>query len=239
MLPNAGAIKIFEKWNKQLKECKLFENIPEADLNMMLNCLNPDIKYYKRNELITMAGENFKSVGIVLSGKTDVVKENAAGNRIIMAILEPGQIFGETMAFSNSAVWLATVSAEEDSAVMFIPPEKIVQNCARQCSSHKLLIVNMLQVLSEKAIMLSRKVDYLAAGSIRRKISLFLLEQYKSSGRDAFVMPMKRNELADFLNVPRPSLSREMCKMRDEGIIKFNRSSVRIMDMDALKESLE
>lgn len=232
-------IKIFEKWIEQLKKCKLFENISDGDLNTMLDCLKPDIKYYNRNELITMAGENFKSVGIVLSGKTDVVKENAAGNRIIIAILAPGQIFGEMAAFSDRAVWPATVYAEDDAVVMFIPPEKIVGNCPKQCSSHRFLATNMLRVLSEKALMLSRKVDYLAAGSIRGKISMFLLEQYKNSGNDVFEMPMKRNELADFLNVSRPSLSREMCKMRDEGIIRFNRSSIHIMDMDALKAATE
>ena len=49
------------------------------------------------------------------------------------------------------------------------------------------------------------------------------------------MLAMNRNEMADFLNVARPSLSREMCRMRDEGIIDFHRSSVRIMDMEALK----
>ncbi|HEY8349361.1 MAG TPA: helix-turn-helix domain-containing protein, partial [Clostridia bacterium] len=66
-----------------------------------------------------------------------------------------------------------------------------------------------------------------------------LLEQYKKSGKTTFMLAMNRNELADFLNVARPSLSREMCRMRDEGMIDFHRSSVQIRDMEALKAAAQ
>ena len=53
------------------------------------------------------------------------------------------------------------------------------------------------------------------------------------------MLPLKRNEMADFLNIARPSLSREMCRMRDEGIIDFHRESIKIKDPDALKSMAE
>ena len=99
--------------------------------------------------------------------------------------------------------------------------------------------MNMLSVVSEKAINLNRKVEYLAMKSLRAKLSRFLLEQYKKAGKTMFVMPLNRSELSDFLNVSRPSLSREMCRMRDEGIIDFYRSSVQILDEEALKKALD
>jgi CRP-like cAMP-binding protein len=89
-------------------------------------------------------------------------------------------------------------------------------------------------IVSERAIALSRKVEYLSIKSIRGKISTYLLEQYKKAGKAIFMLPMNRNEMADFLNVSRPSLSREMCKMRDEGIIDFHRASILVKDVRAL-----
>jgi DNA-binding transcriptional regulator LsrR (DeoR family) len=50
---------------------------------------------------------------------------------------------------------------------------------------------------------------------------------------------MNRQQLADFLNVSRPSMSRELSRMRDEGIIDFHLSAVRILDIERLKEYCE
>ena len=97
----------------------------------------------------------------------------------------------------------------------------------------------MLRIISEKALLLNRKVEYLAIKSLRGKICTYLLEQHQRTGMTTFMLPLKRCELADLLNVSRPSLSREMCKMRDEGIIDFHRSSIRIKNMEALKRSAE
>ena len=94
----------------------------------------------------------------------------------------------------------------------------------------------MLKIISEKALMLNRKVEYLALISVRQKIATYLLEQYKITKSKTFLLPLNRQELAEFLNVSRPSLSREMCRMRDEGIIDFHMSTIKILDLDVLKE---
>jgi CRP-like cAMP-binding protein len=114
-----------------------------------------------------------------------------------------------------------------------------VGECQKLCPWHGKLIENMLMMVSERALALSRKVEYLSIKSIRGKISTYLLERYKITGKTTFMLPVNRNELADFLNVSRPSLSREMCNMRDEGIIDFHRASVQIKDVEALKSMAE
>lgn len=230
---------MLSEWLKMLGDCTLFQRISKEELDIMLECLKPKISNYKKNEYITIAGDQFAGVGIVLSGNTAVTKENAAGNRIIMSLLGPADVFGEMAAFSGNKLWPATVAAMTDCTVMFLPPDKIVGACHKQCMSHRMLIMNMLRMISTKAILLNRKVEYLSIKSIRGRISTYLLEQYMRTGKTTFMMSLKRNELADFLNVSRPSLSREMCRMRDEGIIEFHKSSVRIKHIDALKEIIE
>ena len=201
-------------------------------------CICPKITSYKKKEYVTIAENRFTGIGIVLEGEVIVTKENAAGNRVIMAKLKEGDIFGEMMAFSGYDKWAATVVASTDCTVIFLPPEKIVGNCSNICRGHKLLIQNMLSLISKKALGLNRKVEYLVIKSIRRKISVYLLEQYNKTGRFTFIVPLKRNELAEFLNVSRPSLSREIIKMKEEGIIDFYRSTFKIIDIEGLKASL-
>jgi len=83
--------------------------------------------------------------------------------------------------------------------------------------------------------MLNKKVEYLTLKGMREKISMFLVEQYEKNKNLTFTISMNRDQLADYLNVSRPSMSRELCHMRDEEIIDFHRSSFRIMDIDKLK----
>lgn len=230
---------MFEKWTKVLSECELFRGITPEEIKAIFECLKPQVSNFEKNECVAVAGEKFFGLGIVLFGEVVVAKENAAGSRAIMAVNGPGEMFGEMAAFSGDGVWPVTVAARGACTVMFLPAGKIVGNCDRPCVSHRRLITNMLEIVSGKALLLHRKLEYLAIKSMRGKISAFLLEQHKRAGRVNFRLPMKRNELADFLNVSRPSLSREMCRMRDEGVIEFHKESVKIKEVDALRSMAE
>ena len=229
---------MYSKWLNILKTVKLFENIEIDELKRMLFCLGPKVVYYQKKEYITIADDDFTGIGIVIQGEVIVTKENAIGNRVIMAKLKEGEMFGEMIAFSDKIKWHVTVIASTDCVVLFLPPEKIIGNCPRMCIGHKLLIQNMLKIVSQKALGLDKKIEYLAMKSIRKKISTYLLEQHNIYGKNKFTIPLKRNELAEFLNVSRPSLSRELIKMKEEGIIDFNKSSFEIIDLELLKENI-
>ena len=83
--------------------------------------------------------------------------------------------------------------------------------------------------------MLNRKVEYLTIKSMRGKIATYLLEQYNKFGKKNFLLPLKRDDLADFLNVSRTALSRELGRMRDEDLLDFYRSSIKLNNMEKLK----
>lgn len=227
---------IFEEYIPTLAKVDLFKGIAGPDLRLMLDCLEPKLFEYKKNDYITIAGEKLESIGIILEGEAVVVKENAAGNRVVMALLKPGDIFGEVVVFTDDAIWPGSVIAQEMCKVIFIPRQKIIGQCHKLCHWHREIIRNMLKILSEKALLLNKKVEYLTIKSMRGKIAAFLLEQFRRTGKTTFVLPLNRNEMADFLNVSRPSMSREMRRMKEEGVIDFHLASVRIKEIDVLKE---
>lgn len=205
----------------------------------MMGCLKPRVKQYKKDEYIAIAGDKFESVGIILNGRAAVIKENFEGNRVVITILEPGDMFGEMVVFSRNSLWPSTVVASQDTEVFFLTRDKIVGECANMCPWHRAIIENMLKILSEKAFTLNKKVEYLTIKSMRGKISAFLLEHYKKTGKTTFILPVNRNDMADFLNVSRPSMSREMGRMKEDGIIDFHRSTIKINDLDALKKMVD
>ncbi|HWQ71986.1 MAG TPA: Crp/Fnr family transcriptional regulator [Desulfitobacteriaceae bacterium] len=228
-----------EKYLDVLAKTALFNNIKADDLKTMLACLKPKISKFNKDDLLAAAGEKFENMGIMLSGEAVVSKENAAGNRTIMAILKPGDLFGEVVVFSHKSVWPATIVAQKPCLAMFLSRRKILGQCENICSWHSTIIENMLKLISDKTLMLNKQVEYLSMKSMRGKISSFLIEQSEKALNTRFILPMTRHELADFLNVSRPSMSREMGRMRDEGVLDFHKSSFYIKDLAALRQMAE
>jgi CRP-like cAMP-binding protein len=229
---------MYQEWINNLNSSILFKDIDVSALNIMLDCLKPKIRKCKPREVIVTNGQLFQGVGIIANGKVSLTKETYSGNRILLGILYSGEIFGEMVAFSNQRVWPITVIAQEDSVVLFLPPNKITGTCANTCDSHNTLIVNMLRILSNRALMLNKKIEHLSTRSIRGKISSYLLDLYQHTGKATFDIPMKRHELADYLNIPRPSLSREMALMSDADLINFNGSHIIINNILALEKAI-
>ena len=230
---------IFKEYIPTLTKVSLFKGIEGPDLTLMLGCLEPKLFEYKKNELIAIAGEKLESIGIIVEGEAVVVKENAAGNRVVMDLLRPGDIFGEVVVFAEDSIWPGSVIAQEAGRALFISRLKIIGQCHKMCLWHREIIRNMLKIVSEKAVLLNKKVEYLTIKSMRGKIAAFLMEQYRRTGKTTFVLPLNRNEMADFLSVSRPSMSREMRRMKEEGLIDFHLSSVRLKEVDALKGMVE
>lgn len=228
---------MYGEWMDLLLKVKLFKDIEKNELDKILTCLNPKIKSYKRKEIISIERSEFTAIGIVLIGEVTITKETMAGDRVIMSRIKKGNIFGEIAAFASSK-WLATVVADTDCTILFLPSNKIVGVCPNMCLGHRALIQNMLQIVSQKALLLNKKIEILSLKSIRKKVSTYLLEQYLMKNSLLFEIPLNRNELAEYLLVSRPSLSRELIKMQEEGIVDFHRNSFKILDLEALKECL-
>jgi CRP-like cAMP-binding protein len=229
---------MYHEWLEVLGSSPLFRGIGPEALNTMLVCLKPRVHRCKQREVIAVYGQPFHGVGVVASGSLALTRETSSGNRIMLGIITPGQIFGETAAFSDTRVWPATVIAQEDSVVLFLPADRIVSSCSNVCRSHNTLIMNTLGIVSNRALFMSQQIEHLSARNNRAKLSGYLLEIYRQQRKVDLTLPMKRHELADYLNMPRPSLSRELCLMRDGGLIQFHGSSVKLMDIHRLEESI-
>lgn len=230
---------MYKKWLEPITRCALFKGIGTEELLGVLQCMNLNINEYKKGDYLTIAGDEFSQIGVILNGTVALTKETVSGNRVIIGILEAGEMFGEMAAYSDNKSWPMTVIAQSNCTIMFFAQNKIVGCCERVCTSHKKLIMNMLKVVSNRAIMLNKKVEYLSIKSLRGKISTYLLEESNKAGNKTFQLNLNRNELADFINVSRPSLSRELCKMRDEGIIDFHSTAIKIKDLQTLRELSE
>jgi len=230
---------MFEEYLHAISKSILFDSLDMEALPSMLKCLDPKLKSYNKNDYIFISGDSFTGIGIILEGMAAVLNEKANGDRVVITALRQGDVFGEMIAFSQLTKWPNTIQAFEKCKVLLLPKARIIGECSKVCPWHRSLIENFLKLLSQKALMLNKKVKYLAIKGIRGKVSTYLYEQYEITGSSNIVLNLNRNELADFLSVSRPSMSRELCRMKEEQIIDFRLKSFNILDVKALKSFAE
>lgn len=202
----------------------LFKGISPADLPHMLNCLKSKKQKYKKNSFIFMAGESVPKIGILLSGKAQVIKENYAGDRMIIDEISTSDIFGETFACMDIDAIPVSVIATEDCHVLLLDAKKIARTCCSACDFHHRLISNLLAVIAGKNALLSAKMSYITHKTIRSRLLAFLYDHAEKAQSERFSIPYNRNELADYLCTDRSALSRELSRMKREGIIDYDKN---------------
>lgn len=209
----------------------LFKNIKKQKVDTMIPDLDVTIKKYTKNEIIFKGDEYIDSLGIILKGKVLIAKETSGGNKTMIALLDENSMIGEVMAISNNKISNLVISSSDHTEIMFIPVRNIYK--------FNELKDNLIVLLAKKAFYMNKRVYYLQLKSIRGKLSRFLLDI--SDGKDSmtFSIPFNRQKMAEYLNVSRPSLSREMARFKDEGLIDYYKESIKIIDKIGLEKYQE
>ena len=207
-----------------LRRVPLFAGLEEEQLMEALECLAARVKCAAKAAAVFRAGEKAAALGCVLSGGVQVCREDASGERIVLAGLEAGELFGEAYAFAQDNTLAVSVYALEPTTVLLVPARRLLEPCQRACPFHARLIRNLVTLLAEKNLQLSRNIRYLSARTIREKLTAYLEEQALRAGQDSFTVPFDRQALADYLCVDRSALSRELGRMRSAGLLEFERS---------------
>ena len=105
-------------------------------------------------------------------------------------------------------------------------------------SLNDIILENFLILLSDKVIVLNNKIKSISLKNIKQKVADYILQEYKSQKQLIVNLKMNKEEIANFIGIPRPSLSRELIKLRKEKIIDFDRNNITILDIDKLEEIL-
>lgn len=217
-----------------LKKCILFINLEIESINSLLLQSTYSINYYSKNQLIACEGENCINIGIVLTGSVEIQKNSVSGKSITIAKLSSGNIFGEIIIFSDINKYPSTIIASEKSEIMFISKNDIL----KLCSINITFLNNFMSLLSNRILLLNKKLKNLSYETLRQKISNFLIENYVLNKSFIFQINYSRQEMAEALGVPRPSLSRELANMKNDGLIDYHKNTFKILDLNNLKNIL-
>lgn len=166
---------------------------------------------------------------MLAEGKLHDQRDDYWENRSIIQMIGAGEMFGEAYVAPESGVLQNDVLAVEDCMVIFFDVKRIITVCSSACRFHSMVVQNLFFAISEKNRKLIQKLGYMSRRTTREKLIAYLSEEAKRQNSSEFSIPFNRQQLADFLSVDRSAMSNELCKMRDEGLLEFERSAFKLL----------
>ena len=212
-----------------LKRTQMFAGVGDDEIGAMLSCLGAKLYTYEKGQYVLRQGERLSNILILVEGNLHIQRHDYWGNRSILGQIAVGEMFGEAYVAPESGALMNDVIATEDSAVIFFDVKRVLTTCPSACRFHSMVVRNMFFAISDKNRKLVQKLGHMSKRSIREKLISYLSEEARKQNSPYFTIPFNRQQLADFLSVDRSAMSNELCKMRNEGLLEFTKSSFRLL----------
>ena len=218
-----------ESYLNILENTPLFRQISKEDITSVLSCLSVKEVHYSKEEFIFHQGSPISSIGLVVAGSVHIIQEDFWGNRTILTNILPTQIFGETYASMPGLPLEVSAVAATNSTVLFLDFNKLFTTCKNTCSFHQTLIHNFITVLAFKNLQLTKKIEHLSKKTTKEKLLSFLSAESLKANSSSFTIEYNRQQLADYLSLDRSAMSNELSKLRDQGIIIYQKNSFQLL----------
>ena len=219
-------MQTFQGYDALLQASPRFYDIAPEEIHAMLDCLSAKTLSYPKGSFLFHYGDHLDSLGLVLEGCVDVMKEDFWGNTNLMTRCRPGDIFGESYAIRTNCALEVSLYAEQNSTVLYLNVSKMMTLCSRACEFHNQLTRNLLSVLAERNFQLGQKLEHMTKRTTREKLLSYLSSEARRSGSSSFDIPLTDNS-SPTISVDRSAMSNELCHLRDEGLISFRRTTSR------------
>lgn len=205
-----------------LRHCILFRNMTDEEIRSALAAVNA------RRAVIGQDGDPLEEVALILSGNLHLTHADAAGNSNLMDVLGPGDTLGVLNAVGGYRLH-STITAATAAEVLFFRVDKLLRANRLTDPGQIRFVQNLTLAVAQKAQRLTKKLEDSIRRTTRERLQDYLSAQYHKAGSRTFVIPLNRQDLADFLFVDRSAMSNELCKMRDEGLLKFEKSRFELL----------
>lgn len=212
----------------------LFKGIEENGIKKLLEEANIYKREYSPGEIIAFEGDPCDSLSLIVSGEIEIHKPFPSGKVVTISHFSTGNIFAESLIFSDKKQYPANVVSITKSTILFIPRKELSQ----LLSKNPTVLENFASVLSKRIHMLNDRLTNLSYDTTRKKIVYILLLEYARQKTSSLSLPYSRKKMAELLNIPRPSLSRELVKMKEDGLIDFYKNRFKILDLKRLEKTL-
>ena len=213
---------------------EFFSKINGNRIKELISNIRYSVKMYQKGEVIANEEEECNSLGLVLEGIIEIERIYPSGKQIVLKRLSKGNVFGEALIFSRESNYPSTVIAFTECSIFYIKKEDIL----KLCTMEEKILGNFISTLSNKILMLNSKIKSISFKSVKHKVVNFILEEVKEQNSLIIKLNESKEEIAEVIGIPRPSLSRELMNLRNINYIEFDRNTIKILNIKGLEEEL-
>lgn len=200
-----------------LSENPIFATLSLQQIENFLASLSLHEKKFPKGTTIYLRGDTVCDIGILMSGCLLIENLDENGSAAVIENIIPGGNFGLSYALTKKKI-MVDVTAAENSVILFIPADDIIYKSADN-PVHGVILCNLLRMLARKNMTLSRKIINTSPKTIRGRLISYLRERKLQTGSSSFDIPYDRRCLAEYLSCDRSQLSKEITKMKKEGLL--------------------
>ncbi len=208
-------------------QSSLLRNIGEDEFEKMCKFHYARKGDYEKNAVIFHAGDVVHEIGVVIQGSVHIENLDLWGNKSILSKVLAGEIFAEAYALCHEPMMVDVIAAEE-SHILFLNVDTLMDSQSSETSWYSKMLINLLDISMRKNLALSQRIIYTTPKTIRGRLLIFLSSQSSKAGSTTFQIPFSRQQLADYLNLDRSALSKELGKMKDDGLLDYYKDTFTI-----------
>ena len=206
-----------------LKNHPLFQGLSESDINQLHHAACMRSQAFEKNQTVFHAGDRICEIGIVQTGTVYIEMIDLWGNKSILSSISPGQIFAETYALCCEPLQVDVIAAAP-SEILFLNLDLLTRSFPAERSCRDAIMQNLLAICVQKNLILSNRIFCTTPKTVRGRLLVYLSSESAKAGATSFTIPFDRQGLADYLNLDRSALSKELGRMKKEGILDFHKN---------------
>lgn len=217
-----------KKYYPVFRNSSFFEGIPEEKYPSILSCLNGQFRSFHRSQMLLNIGEKSQMAGLILLGTIEMTYLDENGNQINLNHLSSGQLFGADLACSQHDS-LIQLQALTDCEVLFFRFDNLLADTDIHCPHRLRVTSNLLRTFARQTEFLNLRLRIISQKKLRDKLKLYF-RTLPMDEHGQLKLPFTRHELAEYLYADRSALSRELCRMRDDGLLSFDGNHICLLD---------
>ncbi len=203
----------------------LFEGIGAEERRCMIECFQGREQIFPAGATLADYQEESHEIGVLISGRAEVIRIDSDGERTILEHLVEGEPFGQQLSMSGGMGDAVTVVTESGCRVLYLDFRRIMSRCANACPFHVQMEQNLIRIIMHKVRRLSERVEVLSRRTIREKLlCYFAMQPVEKDG--SFQLPFSLSRLADYISADRSAMMRELKKLKDEELVTIERRRV-------------
>ena len=207
----------------------LFQGLDMEEINEVLQRFHGLIKHFPKSDYIYLAGDCVENLCVVLEGTVQMIKEDIWGEKAIIANLGAGSVFAENFLGRLGDRSVVSYFVASDSEVLMLPLGRMLFDSNTNSKASQRLMCNIVSILAYNNTRLIEKTEILCKKTLRSKILAYLEQEARNNGSHRFTIPFNRTDLANYLDADRSALTRELARMKEEGLIDFTKNSFELL----------